>query len=339
MRIQIIGFGNIGQGFAKVLLEKRGYLKERYGIDPVVASITDITGTARGTDRKGVDLKKALETMKKHRGIKSYPGAVDMKGPEAIRAVDADLVLEVTPSNIKTGQPGLSHMLAAMDAGKHVVTSNKAPLALEFRKLKKRAESKGVEFRFEATVGGAMPIINLANEILSGDVIYAIEGILNGTTNYILTRMTKEGAPFELVLREAQELGIAEADPSYDVDGVDTASKLVILANAIMGIDASIRDVKIRGIRKVTPEAVKLAKEGGYSIKLIGEVKNSSLEVAPRLVPVNHPLNVEGVLNVALFQTDIAGEVTIVGKGAGAVETNSAILSDIIAIWKRLKGV
>ncbi len=338
MKIQIIGFGNIGQGFAKVLQDKRDFLKDKYGIDPVVVSITDITGTIVSTDENGVDLAKALEAIKDG-GITSYPGAVDMDGIKAIKEVDADLVLELTPSNIKDGEPGLSHMLAAMDEGKHVVTSNKGPLAIEFGKLKKKAESKGVEFRFEASVGGAMPIINLANEVLSGDTIHAIEGILNGTTNYILSRMTKEGTPFDIVLREAQELGIAEADPSYDVDGIDTASKLVILANAIMGMDASIKDVEVCGIRRITPEAVRLANARGLAIKLIGEVRNSNLEVAPRLVPVNHPLNVGGILNVALFQTDIAGDITLVGKGAGAIETNSAILSDIIAVWKRRKGL
>ncbi len=338
MKIQIIGFGNIGQGFVKVLQDKREFLKDKYGIDPVVVSITDITGTIVNADEKGVDLAKALEAIKDG-GIKSYPGAVDMDGIKAIKEVDADIVLELTPSNIKDGEPGLSHMLTAMDGGKHVVTSNKGPLAIEFGKLKKKAESKGVEFRFEASVGGAMPIINLANEVLSGDTIHAIEGILNGTTNYILSRMTNEGTPFDIVLREAQELGIAEADPTYDVDGIDTASKLVILANAIMGMDASIKDVEVCGIRRITPEAVRLAKARGLAIKLIGEVRNSNLEVAPRLVPVSHPLNVGGILNVALFQTDIAGDITLVGKGAGAIETNSAILSDIIAVWKRRKGL
>ncbi len=332
MHVQLIGFGNIGQGFAKVLLKKQAYLKKRHGVDIRVVSISDITGTA--SDERGLKLEKALEVMRAKKGMIAYPGAKKMLGLEAIEKIDADVVIEVTPSNIKTGEPGLSHMLAAMNHGKHVVTSNKGPLALKFKKLKEAAQRNGVAFRFEASVGGAMPIINLAKETLSGDEILAIEGILNGTTNYILTRMMKEESPFEIVLREAQELGIAEADPSYDIDGVDTASKLVILANEIMGIDASYRDVKTQGIRKITPEAVKLAKEDGYAIKLIGEVRNSHLEVAPRLVPLNHPLNVEGVLNVAMLRADIAGDITIVGKGAGAIETNSAILSDLIAIGK-----
>lgn len=335
MRIQLIGFGNIGQGFARVLLRKGKSIKKRHGFDARVVSISDVTGTI--ADERGLKLEGVLKEMARGQGIAGCDGAKKISALEALKKTDADVVVEATPSNIKTGEPGLSHMMAAMQAGKHVVTSNKGPLALRFGQLRKKAEERGVEFRFEATVGGAMPIINLANELLAGDDVYAIEGILNGTTNYILTRMAKEGSPFEIVLREAQELGIAEADPSYDVDGIDTASKLVILANAIMGMDVSIRDVKIQGIRKITPEALGLAHEGGYAIKLIGEVRNSRPEVAPRLVPLNHPLNVEGMLNVATLQTDIAGEITIVGKGAGAIETNSAILSDLIRIWQKTR--
>lgn len=336
MRIQLVGFGNIGRGFAEVLLRKRKTLKSKHGLDVKVVSISDITGTA--ADERGVDLRKALEVARKTGKIIDYPGAKPILGLEAIEGVEADVVIEATPTNIKTGEPGLSHMLRAFEHGKHVVTSNKGPLALKFRKLKEAAEKNGVEFKYEASVGGAMPIINLARECLSGDEILAIEGILNGTTNYILTMMHRKESPFEIVLREAQELGIAEADPSYDVEGIDTASKLVILANALMGIDAAYKDVKIQGIRKITMEAVKLAKEGGYVIKLIGEVRNGGLEVAPRLVPVNHPLNVDGALNVAMFEADTAGEITIVGKGAGAIETNSAILSDLISIWRNRRS-
>jgi homoserine dehydrogenase len=333
MRVQLIGFGNIGQGLARVLLKKRKALKKKHGLDIKVVSISDITGTIANDE--GVDLKRALDVMSRTGELKKFPGAKKMSGLEAIDKIDADVVIEATISNVKTGEPGLSHMLAAMKQKKHVVTSNKGPLALKFKKLQNTAEKNGVKFRFEASVGGAMPILNLARNCLSGDEILAIRGILNGTTNYILTRMLKEESSFDMVLKEAQELGIAEADPSYDIDGVDTASKLVIMANAIMGTDAAYKDVRVQGIRNITPEAVKLAKEGGYAIKLIGEVSNSHLEVSPRLVPLNHPLNVEGALNVATFETDVAGEVTIVGKGAGSIETNSAILSDLIDIWKK----
>ncbi|MFQ5975088.1 MAG: homoserine dehydrogenase [Candidatus Hydrothermarchaeales archaeon] len=333
MNIMIIGFGIIGQGFADVVLEKEKWLKDKYDLEIKVVSISDITGTL--ADERGVDLKDALDTMAKSGEIIAHPKATKMSGLDAIKSIDADVVLEVTPTNIKTGEPGLSHMLSAMNNKKHVMTSNKGPLALEFKKLKNLAEKNDVEFKFEASAGGATPLINLAKEALSGDRVIAIEGILNGTTNYILSRMAKEGCSLDLAVKEAQELGLAEADPSYDINGSDTASKLVILANAIMGIDATYKDVKVRGIRRITPEAIKLADEEGYVIKLIGEVRNNHLEVAPRLVPKNHPLNVDGTLNVAMLETDIAKDITIVGRGAGAIPTNSAILSDLISIWKR----
>lgn len=333
MKVQLIGFGNIGQGLARVILDKREVLRQRHGLDLRVVSISDVTGTI--ADEKGVDLKKALDVVGKTRRLIDHPGATELSGLEAIEKVDADLVIEATVSNVKTGEPGLSHMLHAMEQKKHVVTSNKGPLALNFKKLQKTAEKNGVQFRFEASVGGAMPILNLAKQCLSGDEILTIRGILNGTTNYILTRMLGDGSPFDIVLREAQELGIAEADSSYDIDGIDTASKLVIIANAVMGTDATYEDVQIQGIRGITPEAINLAKDGGYVIKLIGEVSSNRLDVSPRLVPINHPLNVGGALNVAAFDTDVAGEITIVGKGAGAIETNSAILSDVISIWKK----
>jgi len=331
MRAMLVGFGAIGQGFCRVLSEKHRELKERHGIDLRVVSISDITGTL--IDSKGIDLKKALEVAAKGEGIIKHPEAEKLDALHAIERAEADLLIEVTPSNIETGEPGLAHMLGAMEAGMHVVTSNKGPLALKFKKLRETAERNNVSFKFEASVGGAMPIINLATRSLSGDRVSAIEGILNGTTNFILTRMLREGSPLETVLREAQELGIAETDPTYDIDGIDTASKLVILANAIMGIDISYKDVKTQGIRRISPEALKLAHKEGHAVKLIGEVKGGHVEVSPRLVPLNHPLNVDGTLNVATFETDIAREITIVGRGAGMLETQSAILSDIISIY------
>jgi homoserine dehydrogenase len=333
LKVQIVGFGNIGKGLAEVIISKRKVLREKHGLDLKVVSVSDITGTVFSDN--GLDLEKILNTVKKKGNVIGCPGARPITGIEAIEEIDSDVVIEATPTNIKTGEPGLSHMLKSFDLGKHVVTSNKGPLVLKFKKLKEAAEKKKVKFMFEASVGGAMPVINLARDCLSGDEIQAIVGILNGTTNYILTRMHKEHSPFETVLREAQELGIAEADPSYDVEGIDTASKLVILANALMGLNATYKDVKIQGIKKITLEAVELSKEAGYVIKLIGEVRDGRLEVSPRLVPVNHPLNVDGALNVAMLEADIAGEVIIVGKGAGATETSSAILSDLIAIWNQ----
>jgi homoserine dehydrogenase len=335
MKINLVGFGVIGKGLVKTLLMKKDWLKSRYGFEPIVVSISDITGTL--VDLEGIDLKTALEGVDEKGGIIGLKGATKMTGIDVIRKVDADILVEVTPTNVETGEPGLSYMLAAMENEKHVVTSNKGPLALEFKRLKKTAEKNNVQFKFEASAGGAMPLINLAKDILSGDEILSIKGILNGTSNFILTKMTQEGTEFETTLLEAQELGIAESDPSYDISGSDTASKLVILANAIMGQNVTYEDVKIQGITKITPEAIHLAKEEGYVIKLVGQVEKDGLEVAPKLVPVNHPLNVDGTLNVATFKTDLARDLTLVGPGAGAMETNSAILSDILSIFRNVK--
>jgi homoserine dehydrogenase len=225
-------------------------------------------------------------------------------------------------------------MLKAMKDGKHVVTSNKGPLALKFSQLARASQENKVQFKYEASVGGAMPIINFAHETLSGCKIESIYGILNGTTNYILSRMAKEGSSYEQTLNEAQEMGIAETDPTQDVEGEDAACKVVILANSILKIDATYADVEVRGISQITPESISLAKKEGYLIKLIGEVSKDNLEVSPRLVKEGSPFAVEGTLNVATLKTDLADDVTVVGKGAGSVETASAILSDVISIWK-----
>jgi homoserine dehydrogenase len=326
VRISIIGFGAVGQGVARSILSKHEHLCKQ-GIDLKVIGISDSKGCL--INAQGIDLEKALARKKQKGSIKGSENALDI-----IRDVEHEIVVEVTPTNIDNGEPGLSNMTAAFRAGKHVVTSNKGPLALCFSSLKEEAEDNGVLFRYEATVGGAVPIFNLAHEALAGNAVLGIEGILNGTTNYILTRMAEERLSYELVLKEAQELGIAETDPSYDVEGIDSACKLVIIANSIFGKNATYRDVDVTGITKITPEALELAGKNNYVVKLICEAGNGNLTVAPRLVPKRHPLAVGGTLNVASIMTDLAGRITISGKGAGSIETASSILSDILYIVK-----
>lgn len=325
VRLSLIGFGAVGQGVAQAILQKKEILKGQ-GIDLCVVGISDSKGSEINV--KGIDLKSALE-RKKQKGTvaKGNDSAF-----EIIQDVEHEIVVEATPTNIKNGEPGLSNMSAAFNSGRHVVTSNKGPLALCFSQLKEAAEDNGVFFRYEATVGGAVPIFNLIHESLAGNRVIGIEGILNGTTNYILTRMAHERLPYELVLKEAQELGIAETDPTYDVEGIDSACKLVILANSVFGEAATYRDVEVTGITKITPEALELASKNNYVVKLICEAGNGTLIVAPRLVPKKHPLAVGGTLNVASILTDLAGRITISGKGAGSIETASSILSDILYI-------
>lgn len=324
LRVFLMGFGAVGRGVAGVLGEKERELR-KMGVRLPVVAVAD--STSYTYNPKGLDLEGVLQTKAETRRV----GSLD-KHSDLLADLDYDVLVDMTPTNIETGEPGRTCMLTALENGRHVVTSNKGPLAIMYRELMDTAAEYGAELRFEGSVGGAMPIINLARETLAGNRILAIEGVLNGTCNYILTRMTTEGLPYDQVLSEAQEIGIAEADPTLDVEGIDTACKLVILANSIMGRSATYRDVDVTGITHITPEALRLAYDDGYAVKLLGEVRDETLRVAPRLVPFGHPLAVGGTLNVASLQTDLAGEITVTGKGAGSIETASAILSDLISI-------
>lgn len=325
VRISIIGFGNVGRGVAEVVRRKREEIARKHGIDIKIVGIADLRGVIVNENGLGEDAIMKHKTVKKRE---------DMTSLDVIKDVEHEIMVEATPTNVEDGEPGLTHIITALESDRHVITSNKGPLALEYRRLMELAAKRGKEIRFEAAVGGAMPIISLVRENLAGNGIISIEGILNGTCNYILTRMAEEGLPYEHVLKEAQEIGIAESDPSKDVEGIDTAVKLVILANSVFDMDATYKDVAVTGITEITPDALKLANDAGYMIKLIGEVNgDGSLKVAPRLVPKDDPLNVGGTLNVATIKTDLAGDITVIGKGAGPIEAASAVLSDIIRIY------
>lgn len=331
VRISIIGFGAVGQGLARTIRSKQEYLNKN-GIDLRVVGIADSKGSE--VNKRGIDLEDALMRKKKKGTIALGSENVAENALDIIHRAEHDIMVDVTPTNIENGEPGMTNMLTAFQSGRHVITSNKGPLALCFSELKEAAEDNGVLFRYEATVGGAVPIFNLVNEALAGNSVIRIEGILNGTCNYILTRMAEERMPYDLALKEAQELGIAETDPTYDVEGIDSACKLVIIANSIFGQHAAYRDVNVTGITKITPEALELASKNNYMIKLICEAGDGELTVAPRLVSKKHPLAVGGTLNVASILTDLAGRITISGKGAGSIETASSILSDIMYVIK-----
>jgi len=321
-RIAIIGFGVIGRGFAQVLLEKKKYLNE-LGVDLRVIAICEVDGSL--VNERDIDLKKALKgKLNKNKDWDS------IKAPAVIEKHKPDMVLELTPGNVKNGKPGLGHIKKALSNGINVVTSNKAPLALQYSELMNLAKKNKAQLRFEATVGGAMPIINLYQNTLKINEIRSIYGILNGTSNFVLSKMDEEAIGLDDAVKEAQELGIAESNPGYDIDGIDTAVKVAILANSLMNRKVSFRDIKVKGIRDVTPEAIELARKHGYSIKLIGDVGN--LEVSSRLVPKGDPLDVSGSLNAVMLDTDMAKEITIVGRGAGAIETASSLLSDVLEI-------
>lgn len=331
IKISIIGFGVIGSGFVGVLKKKYEFIKSNFNLDLRISAICEFNGSI--VNKNGINPDSVLKLDKEK--LNMHKNWTSMRSPEVIEKIDSDVVLEVTPGNIKTGEPGLGHIKEALKNGRHVVTSNKAPIALKFSELKNLAERKNLKLMYEATVGGAIPLINLYRETLHINKIESIHGILNGTSNYVLTKMFEEGVNVNSALKEAQELGIAESDPSYDINGIDTAVKIVILANSLMNRNVSFKDVRIKGITDITPEAADLAKKHGYVIKLIGDAEK--LEVSPRLIPVNHPLNVSGSLNAIMLNADIAKNITVIGHGAGAEETSSSLFSDILYIAENLE--
>ncbi|MDO5853550.1 MAG: homoserine dehydrogenase [Thermoplasmata archaeon] len=326
MRVFICGFGTVGQGFCEVLDMRRQFMLDRYGEPVTVVGAMDSKSyvyKAEGLDPIGL-VKRKQETGRV--GDAQYEDSVAV-----LSGADYDILVEVSPTDVRTGGAGLRNITHALENGKDVITVNKGPLALKFQELISLARKNGCKFRFEGSVGGAMPIINLCHENLVGEKISSVRGIFNGTCNYILSKMDK-GQPFEQALKEAQQMGYAETDPTNDIMGYDSACKVAILANSVFGRDVTFSDVRITGITSITEDAVSLAASRGMVIRLIGEVSETKLEVGPRLIPKGHPLSVSGTLNTAQILSDLAGPITVTGRGAGRLETASAILSDLISI-------
>jgi len=333
----IVGFGVVGRSTVKVLAEHKEDLRKKFGLNPKIVAIVDINGALM--DSRGIPLDVALKATDRSTKFEDFKDIYnpDAKLPDLLSELNCEVMVETTPTNLTTGQPGLDHLKLAMMNGVNVVTTNKGPLALAMPALIELAEHNRVLLKFSGTVGGGTPMLDLAKRCMDGLKINSFKGILNGTTNYILTKMDAEGVPFQTALDEARAKGYAEADPTYDVDALDPAAKLVIMANWVMGKSLSIKDLKITGIRDVGLEQIKKAKSENKIIKLIASC-GEDFEVAPMAIPREHPLNVRGTLNALTFFTDLADEITIIGKGAGGIETASGILRDLIDIRKIYSG-
>ena len=331
----MVGWGVVGQSFAQIIISRKRELARKYGFRPRIVAIVDKKGAA--INPKGLDLEEML-ALKKEKGTvsaSSQHGRPGMSALETIESVEAEAMVEVTPTNIETAEPGLSYIKTAFRTGKHVVTTNKGPLALALPALTELADYNNVCLRFSGTVGAGTPILEFAKNCLQGDRIVSIRGILNGTTNYILSQMDEKHITFDEALKEAQKLGYAEADPTMDVDGYDAAAKLVIMANWIMDKKVTIRDVKIRGIRDVSAQNIEDAAKKGSTIKLIGSIEEN-LKVEPIQISKHDPLAVDGALNAVTFVSESAGEQTIIGLGAGGTETASAVLRDLLDIKQNI---
>ena len=329
MRIILCGFGVVGQSFAKLLESRSEDLYARYGLKPRIVGVFDRNGSA--VDTSGLDVSRLIDAKKKYNSVKKYSETKNnVSGIEMINDLEAEVLIETTQSNYNDAEPGMTHIVNAMKRGMHVISVNKGPLALAFPSLMELADYNRVIFRFSGTVGGGTPILDFAKNSLRGERIVSFDGILNGTTNYILTNMA-DGMSFNDALSDAKQKGYVEADESLDLDGLDAAAKLVILANWIMGMKVTMPDIKRTGIREIDRSDIKRAAEKNCAIKLIASC-NKKLVVEPKEITVDDPLCVSGTLNAISFTSEHSGTQTIIGRGAGGTETASSILRDLIDI-------
>lgn len=318
INVGIIGFGTVGTGTAKILLENKDVISQRIGFDINLKKIADL------------DIKKS-------RGIKLPEGILTTNADDILNDPDINIVIEL----IGGIHPAKELILKAIKNKKHVVTANKALIATEGNEILAEAEKHGVEIGFEASVAGGIPIIKIIKEGLVANRILAVYGIINGTSNYILTKMTDEGIEFSDALKEAQRLGYAEADPTYDIEGIDSAHKLAILASLAYDIPLSFNDVYKEGITRITSQDIGFAGELGYKIKLLAIAKASDnkveLRVHPTMVPKDYLISkVDGVFNAIYVQGDAVGDTLYYGRGAGDMPTGSAVVSDVVDIGRKI---
>lgn len=332
MRLILAGFGVVGRSFFELLREKTPELTSKYGFVPRVVAIVDSAGYAY--DDKGLDTARILKAKAKS-GRVGPPPEEPVK--EIISRTEADVLVEATPTNFKSGEPGLSHLRAAFVSKKHVVTCNKGPLGIAFQALHELARHNGVEFRYSGAVGGGTPILDFGKTCSTGDDVTMITGILNGTCNFILTRMEQDHLDFEDALTLAQKGGYAERDPTLDVSGYDSAVKISIIANHLKISRATAAEVKTKGIQAVESSDVADALSKGKAVRLLATAAKD-LSVEPVLIPRDDPLCVSGPYNAVKFHCRSSGPKVIVGKGAGGPETASSILRDLIEIRGSMDG-
>ena len=334
-KLAFIGYGVVGQGLTEILLEKKEMLAKKYDFKYTVVAISDLM---KGSvyDKDGLDMKKILSLVKTGKKLDEYPtGIKGMDSLKTINETNSDTIIEVTFTDVKTGEPALTHIQTALNAGKNVISTNKGPVVKQAAELLKLAEKNNVNYGFEGVVMAGTPVINLAKYCLSGNNISGFKGILNGTTNYILTRM-EGGMSYDDALKKAQELGYAEADPTGDVEGLDALGKVVILTNVVLGKKIGWTDVERKGITQISKQDVEAAKKEGKRWKLIGSAevqKDGSVKakVWPQKLPLSDPLaGVNEAINALTFFTDELGSVTIVGPGAGKRQTGFSLLIDML---------
>jgi homoserine dehydrogenase len=341
LSLAFIGFGNVARAFARMLEERQSILSNQFGLS---WKTTAIATASHGciTSSAGIDLIEALTCVERGGNLSDLSDSLSLSDPMAVlETCHADLVFETTPLNPDDGEPAIAYIRQALARGIHVVTANKGPIAFAYSELRSLAAVRGVRFLFEGTVMDGTPVFNLAEYCLPGVRVLGFSGVLNSTTNLILTRM-ESGSSFEESLAEAQRLGIAEANADYDIDGWDAAVKAVALANVLMNADLRPVDVVRQGIREVTIEDLREAAASGMAVRLVARGERSGdvvkLSVKPEKVPLSSPTgSVRGTSNVLVLETDLMGDIAIVENNPGIEQTAYALFSDMIRMHLSLR--
>ena len=336
MDIGLIGFGGVGKALIKLLIEKRRYILKKYNLEIRIKYILKSDGGLY--ESKGIDLAEVLEFIEHNRSIKEHLAWKDnLNIEDIIKNNDIDTLVELTSTNIETGEPGLTHIKKALENKISVVTGNKGPIILKYNELNNLANKNEVELKVGCTTGGALPSINGGIYDVAGSEIQSIEGILNGTTNYILSKMINDDVTYEEALKDAQQCGIAESNPRLDVLGYDTACKIIILSNVLKNTNINLNDIEIQGITEVKLEYLRELKKKKKKLKLIGKVEslNNEIKSYVKLIEIDesHPLYFVDYKNKGVyFKTDTLGDISIIGGASGTMNAAASILRDLVLI-------
>lgn len=334
-RFVLAGVGNLGRGLLRILQQKRPELSTRHGLEFTLVAAVDSSGGA--VDHAGLDMDQVLALKEAGRGVAAYPrrGQPGLGTVDALARADADLLVELSPTNLKHGEPGLSAIIWALSHSVDVVTANKGPLVLAYPRLMALAAENRAKLFFSAAVAGGLPTVNIGQRDLVAAKITSVEGILNTTTNYILMRMEEAGLSFEQALAEAQKAGVAEADPTLDIDGWDPTNKLLIIANSVLGVPATLKDVRVQGIRGIAREELLAARQRGHAIKLLATAELSGdtyrLSVRPTELPLDHPMARLTKWQMGIvYTTDINGTIIAIIEEEGTTATVGAVVRDMV---------
>ena len=341
VKIIVAGCGGVGRAFLQLLADRSEEIRKTYGLNLVLCAAVDYKGAALDDSDSGLRVDQLVAFVNQGSEVQTFGshGREDMTGVDVIHQVNADVLVEATPTNLDDGRPGKDHVFSAITRGMEIVSANKGPFVLFYEELFNKALENNCGLHISAATAAALPTLDVGLTCLAGAGILSVEGILNGTTNYILSEMRNNGTAYDVALKNAQDMGIAESDPSYDVEGKDTANKIILIANRLFNESFGLSDIDPVGITGVTPDDIQRAGKEGKVIKLIGTIEPVNgkliLSVAPKWLDAEHPLAmVNGSEKAITYMTDTMGAITVMGGKSSPVGAAAALLKDLINAFK-----